>query len=114
MPKRVELQYWDASIFIAWLSNREQNLTVEEIEGVRALVRMAMTGHSRIITSVITFTEVLEGYMSTDAQVLFEQFMKRRNVTAITNHIGVARMAALIRNTYVEKTDDYVASFLFS
>ncbi len=102
MPDRLELQYWDSSLFIAWLSNHPQNVSAEDMEGVRALVRMAMAGQSRIITSQITFAEVLEGKMTPEAYGTFEKFLKKRNAGAVAAHLAVMRLAGNIRSHYVD------------
>ena len=58
------LYYWDTCIFITWLKN--ENTTPGLLDGINEVIKSVEKKESNIITSVITYTEMLRCKFSDD------------------------------------------------
>ena len=66
MPKYKRC-YWDASTWIALLSNLQTNQAIEQRWHCKQLFQEAIDGEIQLLTSAITITEVLRGETQADA-----------------------------------------------
>lgn len=88
--------YWDSCLFLAWLKDEER--PTGEMDGVREVIDRFKRREVKIITSVLTTTEVLECKMPVGVGKLFHGLMKR--VTRISMDSKIAEMAHDLRNHY--------------
>jgi hypothetical protein len=93
--------YWDANVFIS-LFNGGRDRTPEEMDAIKYLADRADAGEVTIVTSGLTYAEVLEATSAggdglTPAQYRqFDQFMQAR-VAISDAHLGVMRRTKIIR-----------------
>ena len=59
MPGADPLYYWDTCMFLSWLKDEQR--TSGEMDGVREIIERHKKRDCRIMTSVITTVEVLQG-----------------------------------------------------
>ena len=97
------LHYWDTPIFIAWLQNEKRDPL--EMAGIRELVLQIHENKARLITSVITHTEVLRSRLNPSAIKVWENVFKRRNVVQATADQRVTRLSSEIRDYYQKFKD---------
>lgn len=98
MQKNRPIFYWDACIFLAWLKNERR--PDGEMEGLAEVVSLITRGEVTLITSVLTRVEVLESTLSQNAQKLFEDIFKHRNIVRINMDEHVSIFAHKIRDYY--------------
>ena len=96
MPGNSPVFYWDTCLFLAWLKDEERK--TGEMDGVREVISRAQKRDVKIITSVLTTTEVLSAKIPAGMDTLFKGLLKR--VTQISVDIRVAELAHDIRNYY--------------
>jgi len=105
-----KLIYWDSCIFLAWL--KDEDRPEGEMDGVYECVEGVERNTVRLITSVLTRTEVLEADLDDHTRNLYSQLLKRRNVQLVDNDLRVSNLAREIREYYREKpslkTDDAI------
>jgi predicted nucleic acid-binding protein len=94
--------YWDTASFIAWLDGGKGHAS-EVVTGFDEVAAEIAQNRANLCTSVLTYTEVLEGKLTRDQAARFENLFKRRNVTSITVDNRIAKRASEIRNYYNEK-----------
>jgi predicted nucleic acid-binding protein len=102
MPGREPIVvYWDACVFIS-LFTGGQDRTTDELAGIRYWAEMADSRQAVIVTSTLTYAEVLES-LSPNIQGLspaqyrdFDAFIIGR-VALVDVHTGVIRMTKQIR-----------------
>ena len=92
------LYYWDTCIFITWLKN--ENTTPGLLDGINEVIKSVEKKESNIITSVITYTEMLHCKFSDDNYRKFEDIFKRPNIIACETTENIAKIAGEIRNYY--------------
>lgn len=69
--------YWDACIYLAWLiPDQEQTYGRESIEAIRQIARENLEKKAIIVTSTLTFVEVLSANLTDDSE---RQFRKSFN-----------------------------------
>lgn len=93
-----ELIYWDTSIFIAWLTNEQR--APSETSGIEEVVRLFDGNKITLITSVITRVETLYGLMTSEAEKLYLEALKRPNLEEVEVHRDIAQLAHDIRSYY--------------
>jgi predicted nucleic acid-binding protein len=98
--------YWDSCIFLAWLKD-ESNRKPGEMAGVRDFVARLKRREVRIMTSVITFTEVYRAKLPAGMDTLFEDLLKRPNVGKIGVDIKVARLTRELRDYYADRKPEF-------
>jgi len=90
--------YWDSCIFIAWLQNEKRQ--AGEMEGIREMVSQLDRNEAKLVTSVITETEVLESTLTQVAQQKFSAVLRRRCVQVVTVDRKISKLAHEIRDFY--------------
>jgi len=90
--------YWDSCIFIAWL--KDETRPTGEMDGVYECVTEVEAGRTRIITSVITRTEVFETDLDQSIRDKYSQLLNRRNCLLLDNDLRVSNLAREIREYY--------------
>jgi len=69
--------YWDACIYLAWLiPQQEQTYGAEALDAIRQIAREAYERKATIITSALTFVEVLSASLTSDAERQFRKSFK--------------------------------------
>ena len=96
--------YWDASIFIAWLTN-ESGHTPEELSGLTQVVDDFDKGHSIIVTSMITKTELLPSKIGAEASKHLALFWKRRQFQPMEITEAIVDLSNHIRDFYAAKSE---------
>ncbi|GJM43212.1 MAG: hypothetical protein DHS20C21_00540 [Gemmatimonadota bacterium] len=94
----VDSYYWDSCLFLAWLKDEER--PEGEMSGVREFLDRAKRSEIRILTSVLTLTEVLEAAVPTDAGSEFQRLFRRRGFGLLQVTRPIAERAAEIRKFY--------------
>jgi predicted nucleic acid-binding protein len=89
--------YWDACIFLHWLSDPVKDKSV--VDGIEDVVKMSERGDATIFTSVITRIEVLRGKMADDVADKFTALFPRA-VEWVNVDPRIAQMAHDIRDFY--------------
>ena len=97
------LFYWDTAIFLAWLQNEKRDPL--EIAGIREMVSQIHENKVKLITSVMTYTEVLRSKLTTNAEQVWTNVLKRRNVSLVTHDIRIAKLSSEIRDYYQQFKD---------
>jgi len=97
MPPR-RLIYWDACVFIAWL--KDEIRPPGEMDGVVECVDQVESGSVRLVTSVLTRTEVFETNLPQDVKARYSALLGRRNVQTVDNDLRVSDLARQIREFY--------------
>jgi predicted nucleic acid-binding protein len=89
--------YWDACIFLHWLSDPQKDQAV--VDGIEDIVVSAERGTATIFTSTITRIEVLRARLDQHAADKFAELFPRAVEWASVDP-GVAQLAHDIRNFY--------------
>lgn len=95
--------YWDSCIFLAWIKDEER--TIGDMDGVREVVERVKRREAKIITSVLTITEVLESRLPAGMKSLIEGLMKR--VVRVGMDIKIAKMAHDLRDYYMQRSTEF-------
>src|SRR5947199_10650978 len=98
------IYYWDSCLFLAWL--QDENRKSGEMDGVREVIERSKRREVKIVTSVLTFVEVLNGKMPVGMGRLFADLMKRR-VTRLCMEIKVAQLAHDLRDHYSSRPTEF-------
>ena len=94
--------HWDTCVFLSWL--KEDNRTPEEREGIAYWARRAEAGDALIVTSSITFVEILRSKIGDDVHSRFMRWAKRYVRTYMVDR-SVIRRAHDLRDYFArEKT----------
>lgn len=99
----VDTYYWDACLFLAWLKNERR--PQGEMDGVREFLDRATKIEIRILTSVLTVTEVLDAVVPESAGNLFQQLFRRRGFSLVDVTRPIAMRAARIRKFYRDRRE---------
>jgi predicted nucleic acid-binding protein len=79
--------YWDANVFISHFTRRSR--TDEEMRGIAYWAQLADEGKTTIVTSALTYAEVLQGRLTEDEFRQFDKFMTGGRVDVKDGTIGV-------------------------
>lgn len=90
------LYYWDTCLFLAWLKDEER--PTGEMDGVREIIQRSKRRELKIMTSVLTLTEVLSAKIPSGVDTLFTDLLRRVERTGVD--LKVARLSHDIRNHY--------------
>ena len=69
------LYYWDSCLFIAWLKDEQRK--TGDMDGVREVIEQAKRREVKLMTSVLTLTEVLSSKIPIGIDTLFANLLKR-------------------------------------
>jgi predicted nucleic acid-binding protein len=97
------IYYWDACLFLAWIKDEERQ--TGDMDGVREVVERAKRREVKIITSVLTLTEVLESRLPAGMKGLIDGLMKR--VNRVGMEIKIAKMAHDLRDYYMQRSAEF-------
>ncbi len=97
------LYYWDTCIFLAWLKDEERK--AGEMAGVREVIEKNRKREVRLMTSVLTLTEVLASKIPVGLENLYKGLIMRR-VNRIGMDIKVAQLAHDIRDYYAQRATE--------
>ncbi len=93
-----ELIYWDACVFISWLSNEERKPA--ETSGMEEVARLFDGNKIVLVTSVLSRVETLHGLMTEEAQKKYIELLSSPNLDEIEVHRDIAQLAHEIRSYY--------------
>jgi predicted nucleic acid-binding protein len=96
MPGANLLYYWDTCLFLAWL--KDESRASGEMAGVREVIERAKRRDCRLMTSVLTSVEVLQGKIPAGFDTLFDGLLRRMNRVGLDTK--VAGIAHDIRNHF--------------
>lgn len=96
MPGANPLYYWDTCLFLAWL--KDESRASGEMAGVREVIERSKRRDCRLMTSVLTSVEVLQGRIPAGFETLFNGLLRRINRVGMDTK--VAGIAHDIRNHY--------------
>lgn len=97
------LYYWDACLFLAWLKDEQRK--TGEMDGVREIIERLKRREVRLMTSVLTYTEVLASTIPAGIDTLFSDLLKR--ITKIAVDGKIAMLAHEIRNFYTVRKAEF-------
>lgn len=100
MAGNSQVIYLDTCVFITWLTN-EKTRTAEEIEAIAEIFRRMEKREIRIVTSVITISEILPGKIPAGVYEMLDRAMRHPNFTRYMVDIRVAKLTQDIRDYYV-------------
>lgn len=105
-PKRssLPLVYWDACVFISWLKGEQRPGT--ETTDLNSVAADIHSGHLRMVTSVETLNEVLEGDLSPEDNKRFLQLFDRSNISMAIKDHRVGFKARELRDYYKSRRAD--------
>lgn len=95
--------YWDACIFLAWINDEPNELSV--VEGIEEMVQDVDSNRVKLITSVVTRTELLDSRMDSEGRKRFDKLFKRRNVVMINLDHRISDLSHDIRDYHDQKGD---------
>ncbi len=95
------LIYWDTCIFLAYLKDEDRE-DPQDMLGVQELATLFDQGQLDLATSVITFTEVLEGSIPPEDYRNFRNIFSRKNSHLIDVHKEIAEISHTIRDFYYD------------
>jgi predicted nucleic acid-binding protein len=90
--------YWDSCVFIAWI--KDEKRPPGEMDGIYECVGHVQKGKIRIVTSVMTRTEVFETDLTPDVSEKYANLLNRRNVQTLDQDLRVSNLAREIREFY--------------
>lgn len=95
------LFYWDACVFITAL--KEENVIPGGLDAVREMMNIVDSRKAGLITSVITFAEILQSKIEKQKYDEFAKQFQKRNVNAYDVDVEIATLAGQLRSTYPGK-----------
>lgn len=103
MPPPCKVIYWDSCIFIAWIMDEQR--PNGEMSGIYECVQEVEARRTRLITSVMTRTEVFEANLPPDVKERYARLLNRRNVLVLDQDLRVSVIARGIREYYQDAED---------
>jgi len=97
------LYYWDTCLFLAWIKDEERKSG--EMAGVREVIERSKRREVKLVTSVLTATEVLSSKLPAGMGPLFLGLMKRVYRVGIDSK--VAGLAHDLRDYYAIRADQF-------
>ncbi len=104
------IYYWNACLFLAWLKDEQRK--TGEMDVVREVIERAKRREVRLVTSVLTLTEVLSSKIPVGMDTLFANLLKRVSKQGIDTKI--AMLAHELRDYYVQKAVEHEGKTLSS
>lgn len=104
--KKLPTIYWDACIFITWLTN-ESRQHASDLDGAKDQVERLERGELRIATSTITLVEVLELRLTAAQERQFQALWSREDYQLEGVTSRVAMRAREIRAAYSGLNDGF-------
>jgi len=95
--------YWDSCLFLAWIKDEERKSG--DMAGVREVIERVKRRDAKIVTSVLTLTEVLDSKLPAGMKTLIDGLLKR--VNRVGMEIKIARMAHDLRDYYVQRSAEF-------
>jgi len=89
---------WDSSIWISWLVNESR--PNHESDGVVECVQLTKEGKVIIVSSTVLYAEVSELRMSTESQLKYTQFLRRRNVKMVGINPRIGAISLELKTFY--------------
>jgi predicted nucleic acid-binding protein len=102
--EKTKIYYWDACTYLAWLQNEE---TAHGKECIDALLRIAKDNFEKkniIITSTITFVEVLSSTLSEENERKFRRSFRHQDHIAYDVDPPIAMKAREFRDRFLKHT----------
>ncbi len=90
--------YWDACIFITYLKGEQ--IINGALEGIEEIEKKVNKKEASIVTSVITFSEILQSKITPEKFDKFIQLFGRNNYTPYNVDEDIAKLAGEIRDYY--------------
>lgn len=97
------IYYWDTCLFLAWLKDEQRN--TGEMDGVREVVDRVKRREVKLMTSVLTLTEVLSSKIPAGIDTLFTALLKRVSKQGVDTK--VATLAHDLRDYYVQRSAEH-------
>ena len=91
--------YWDACVWIAWLS--AERAYAEYLSNMEEYAAQADAGKIILVTSSLTRGEILETRIGDEAAINFRDFLKRPNVVEASADPRVTSLAGELRDYYL-------------
>jgi predicted nucleic acid-binding protein len=98
------LYYIDTSVWLAWLQNEKRK--PGEMDGVLDIATKMHKSEVRVITSVLTKTEVLESSLGPDAKQKWDGVLRRKNVQVTMTDDRIWSLASEIRDYYHARREE--------
>lgn len=95
-PDVVLRVYWDSCVFVSWFDGGEGR-TQEQMDALSGWVELIDQGQAMIVTSSITYAEVLECRMSASLYRKFERLLLSESVELVGVDWGVVKRAREMR-----------------
>ena len=92
--------YWDSCILLAWLKDKKDRKP-GEMAGVREYVNRIKRREVHMMTSALTYAEILGGKLPVGVYQLFDDLMKRNSITRLSVDMRIAKLAEDLREHYV-------------
>lgn len=96
--------YWDTCCFLAWLM--DETRPPGEMDALAQCVKRFKRGQVKIVTSVLTYTELTTAKLPAGMLERFEEVLQRPNSGKISVDIKVAKLARDLRNFYIDTRTD--------
>lgn len=104
MPAKPKTYYWDTSVLLAWI--KDEGIPPRqpgEMEGLAEIVDEIDAGRAILVTSTITFTEVLYSTLTAEQRGQFELAMKRPSTVRVNLDTRVGELSSAIRDHYRQR-----------
>lgn len=106
MKNRKEHIYWDTCVFLAWLKDDEVH-DPSVRDGIEETIKRVNRNEVELITSVITYVEIVKHTLTEKARKKLKTLFDRENVNFIELTVRIAEMAMSIRSYHMlEKQPD--------
>lgn len=101
--EKLKIIYWDACIYFAWLMNEEAAHGKERIDGIRQIVKENFERKAVIVTSTITFVEVMSGRLTAQQESQFKKSFHNQDHIARDVDRPIAMKARDFRQRFLSK-----------
>jgi predicted nucleic acid-binding protein len=92
--------YWDTCVFLAWITQEQRK--PGEMAGIESSVVEIESNRWKLITSAITFAEILESYSGAENVKKFKELFKRPNIASINTDMRIGELAGELKDYYVK------------
>ena len=112
MASKIPIIYWDTCVFLALLKNETR--AAGEMDGLRSVYDEVGKGKVRLITSAITYMEVLTDQSGADVVDNFRKIFDRENIDAVNVDERIGMRAGEIREHYIREREPGTDSIRFA